>query len=161
MEKRFVPILANLPSPSRKRIEPEQEFLPRIVQECRRAERSGQRFLLVVIEGFEARPESVSTVATSLAALIRETDTFGWYEDLCTFGILFAELGGATPESARGPVVEKIKVALQQAGCPKGLSVTTHILPQDLNKQVRSEGPDRIYKYLSRLLPRVLSCNWG
>jgi lipopolysaccharide/colanic/teichoic acid biosynthesis glycosyltransferase len=153
-ERNFAPILAKLPPPSRRKIEPEQEFLPRIVQECRRAERSGQRFLLVLIEGLEARLENVPAMATSLAAFIRETDTFGWYEDLCTLGILFAELGGATPESARGPVVEKIKAALLQAGCAKELSVSTHILPQDLKEQVRSEdgrsedGPDRIYKYL-------------
>ena len=149
MEKGFVPTLAKLPFPSRKKIEPEQEFLLGIAQECRRAERSGRRFLLVLIEGLEGRLENVSALATQLAALTRETDTFGWYEDLRTIGVLFAELGKAEPESARGPVVEKVQTALRQAGCAAALSVSTYILPRDLNEQVRSEhGPNRFYKYL-------------
>lgn len=147
MEKNFVPILAKLPLSSRKKIEPEQEFLVRIAQECRRAERSGQRFLLVLIEGLEGRLESVPAIAAPLAALTRETDTCGWYEDLCTLGILFAELGGAKPESARGPIEEKIQTAMLQAGYAGGLSVSIYILPRDLNEQVRSEdGSNRISK---------------
>jgi lipopolysaccharide/colanic/teichoic acid biosynthesis glycosyltransferase len=149
MEKSFVPILGKLPLPSRRKIEPEQEFLLRIAQECRRAERSGQRFLLVLIEGFEARLENVPAIAAPLSAITRETDTYGWYEDLCTLGILFAELGGAKPESARGPIVEKIQTVFRQAGCAEGLSVSTFVLPHDLNEQVRSEDrPNRVYKYL-------------
>jgi lipopolysaccharide/colanic/teichoic acid biosynthesis glycosyltransferase len=149
MEKSFVPTLAKPPLPSRQKLESEQEFLQRIAQECRRAERSGQRFLLVLIEGFEARQEYVPAITCSLSALIRETDTYGWYEDLCTLGILFAELGGATPESACGSIVEKIRAALLQTGCAETLSVSTFVLPRDLNEQVRSnDGPNRIDKYL-------------
>ena len=145
MKKGFVPTLAKLPLPSRKKVEPEQEFLPRIAQECRRAERSGRRFLLVLIEGLEGRLENVPAVATQLAAFTRETDTFGWYEDLRTIGILFAELGKAEPEGARGPVVEKVQTALLQAGCAEALSVSTYILPRDLNEQVRSETRPQSY----------------
>ena len=72
MEKSFVPTLAKLLLPSRQKLESEQEFLQRIAQECRRAERSGQRFLLVLIEGFEARLEHVPAITCSLSALIRE-----------------------------------------------------------------------------------------
>jgi lipopolysaccharide/colanic/teichoic acid biosynthesis glycosyltransferase len=149
MENSFAPILAKLPQPLRRKIEPEQDFLLRIAQECRRAERSGQRFLLVLIGGVEARLEKVPVVVTALAALTRETDTYGWYEDLCTLGILFAELGGAKPEDARVTIVEKIQTALRQAGCAEGLSVSIYVLPHDLNEQVKSEdGPNRISKFL-------------
>lgn len=152
MEKTFVPSPAKLPTPSRQKLESEQEFLERVAQECRRAERSGQRFLLVLIKGFEACLECVPAIATSLAALIRETDTYGWYEDCRTLGILFAELGGAKPESARGPIVEKIQAALLQAGCAEKLSVSTYVLPRDLNEQVRpGDAPNHVDKHLDPL----------
>lgn len=151
MEKTFMPHLAP-PTPSRQKLESEQEFVLRVAQECRRAERSGQRFLLVLIQGFETRLECVPAVGNSLGALIRETDAYGWYEDLCTLGIIFAELGGAKPEGARGPIVEKIQAALQQAGCAEKLSVSTHILPRDLNEPVSSgDVPNRTDKYLEPL----------
>jgi exopolysaccharide biosynthesis polyprenyl glycosylphosphotransferase len=161
MEKTFTPIRAKLPPPSKeKQIEPEQEFLARIAQECRRAERSRQRFLLVLIEGLETLPLAV--IAAPLTAITRETDTWGWYEDDRTLGILFAELGGTKPESARGPIVVKIETALLQAGYADRLTVTTYILPRDLNKQVASENvPQRVYKYLEPLSSPGMKLNLG
>ncbi len=153
MKRTFKAISTKLPMPLREKpIEPEQDFLQRIAQECRRAERSRQRFVLILIEGFEALQAEIPGITASLAAVTRETDACGWYEVHSTLGILFPELGGAQAETARNTIVNKIKLALLQAGHAERLVVSAYILPRDLNKQVAFEdNPKRIYEYLETL----------
>jgi lipopolysaccharide/colanic/teichoic acid biosynthesis glycosyltransferase len=153
MENILSTLGANLPRPSDvKLIEPQQEFLLRITHECRRAERSKQRFLLVLIDGFETRQADIPAFASPIATITRETDSLGWYHAESTLGILFTELGGAEAEAARDTVVKKVEDAMQQAGAAKGLAVSAYILPHDLTKQVALEDtPERIYEYLDPL----------
>src|SRR5437870_4765392 len=67
--------------------------------ERKRTERSRKPFilLLVDIEGLgELNGNShrfVHEVVTTLASLVRETDTTGWYRDVGVLGIIFTELG--------------------------------------------------------------------
>jgi lipopolysaccharide/colanic/teichoic acid biosynthesis glycosyltransferase len=145
-----MPVSAKLPLTYREKpIEPEQAYLRRIAQECRRAERSKQRFVLVLIEGFKALQVEIPAITAKVAAVTRETDAWGWY-DHSTLGILFAELGDASAESAREIIVKKIQLAL--AGHAEKLVVSVHILPHDLNKQVAYEdSPRRIYEQLEPL----------
>ena len=132
-----------------KPIEPEQEFLQRIAQECRRAERSKQRFVLVLIKGFEALQAETPAITAPIRAVTRETDAWGWYEGISTLGILFAELGGTEAESAQDTIVKKIRFALQQA---EKIAVSACILPCDLNRQVAFDNsPKRIYELLEPL----------
>ena len=148
-----MPLNAQLQHPFREKpIEPEPEFLVRIAQECRRAERSKQRFVLVFIKGFETARKSDPVVAASLAAVTRETDMFGWYASGSTMGILCTELGGTAAEVARDTILMKIQVALAQAGRAEHLAVSACILPRDVNKPVALEdSPKRIYEYLEPL----------
>ena len=144
---------ANLPRPSKvKLIEPQQDFLLRITHECRRAERSKQRFLLVLIDGFETRLEDIPALAAPIGSISRETDALGWYHAESTLGILFTELGGADAENARDAVTKKVQDTMLQAGLAEGLAVSAYILPYDLNKRVALEDtPERIYEYLDPL----------
>ena len=153
MEKSLIPIGTNLPGPSNaKQIEPQQEFLLRVTHECRRAERSKQRFLLVLIDGFETRQADIPVIAAPIAAITRETDAVGWYHADSTLGILFTELGGAQAETARHIVVKKVQEAILQAGLAEGLAISVFILPQDLSKPVVIEdAPERIYESLDPL----------
>lgn len=153
MKNAFTPVRAKLP-PSRreKSIQQEQEFLQRIAQECRRAERSKQRFVLVLIEGFEALQAEIPAITASIAAITRETDTWGWYELHSTIGILFVELGSTPAESAQDTIVDKLQRALLQAGHAEKLAMSVYILPRDLNKQVAFDhGPERISVYMEPL----------
>jgi len=143
----------NLPLSSKiKRIEPEKEFLVRIAQECRRAERSKQRFVLVLIQGFEPLLNDVPAITASLAIVTREIDMAGWYETGSTLGILFPELGDTSADLARTTLISRMKEALAQTGHPDELVVVAYILPRDVNRQATSEdSPVRIYKYLEPL----------
>lgn len=146
----FTPMSAKSPILRREKpIEPEQEFLQRIAQECRRAERSKQRFVLVLIKGFEALQAETPAITAPIRAVTRETDAWGWYEGISTLGILCAELGGTEAESAQDTIVKKIRFALQQA---EKIVVSACILPCDLNRQVAFDNsPKRIYELLEPL----------
>lgn len=153
MEKTVIPYGAKPPRPSKvKMIEPQQEFLLRTSHECRRAERSKQRFVLVLIDGFEARQEDIPAFATPMSAMLRETDALGWYHAESTLGILFIELGESEAETARDTVLKKVRATLLQAGLGEGYSVSAYILPHDLTKQIAlGDSPERIYEYLDPL----------
>ncbi len=136
-----------------KAIEPEREFLSRIAQECRRAERSGQRFVLALVEGAERIEELMPFLTVALAPITRETDAWGWYEDNFTLGILFSELGKADIVDAQRTLEDKLHHALQQSGGDGKLVISTYTLPHDLNDTpTRGGPPDRMKRNL-RVLP--------
>jgi exopolysaccharide biosynthesis polyprenyl glycosylphosphotransferase len=139
---------------SGKRIEPERDFLARIAQECRRAERSGQRFVLVLLEGTERIQEWLPLIITPLAPATRETDAWGWYEEGYTLGILFSELGKTDPAEARRTIVEKIRVALHGSGVAEKLAVSAFALPHNLNEASDSGGIPLRVEPLLQPMPR-------
>jgi len=149
MKKTCAPNRANLPPHGREKpIEPEEEFLRRIAQEHRRAERSRQRFVLVLIQGFAALPAETAAITAPIASAIREIDTWGWYESQATLGILFTELGGADSENARETIVDKIQLALPRAGDAETLAVSAYILPRDFDQKAAfGEALERICDY--------------
>jgi lipopolysaccharide/colanic/teichoic acid biosynthesis glycosyltransferase len=76
---------------------PSTIFRDTLNRERRRAERSGRLFLLALIRG-RCFQETVGKalaqrIGTSVASCIRVTDSIGWYEEDCTLGILFTEVG--------------------------------------------------------------------
>ncbi len=132
------PVRAKLPL-REKQIEPQQEFLRRITLECRRAERSKQRFIVALLQGVEKQPANISSIAAMVATATRQTDSCGWYEEFSTLGIVFPELGAASAESARDTISGKIKAAMQQSGVSGDVTLSVHILPLDLNHPAETE----------------------
>jgi len=97
---------------------PEPLFLRALSLERRRSERSGKRFLLMMVEfGAPARNGAAEdlrdkTVAAILTR-IRETDLPGWYAANETLGVIFTELGAAEERSALRTVRGRVMVALE------------------------------------------------
>jgi lipopolysaccharide/colanic/teichoic acid biosynthesis glycosyltransferase len=56
-----------------------------------RAERSGRRILLLMVTTREFGNRNGETIIRSVAARMRDTDVFGWYEEEHTLGILITE----------------------------------------------------------------------
>ena len=127
----------------------EEEFLLLISQECRRAERSKQKFILALIDGTVVSSPNASAIISPIGAITRETDALGWFAG-ATLGVLFTELGGAKPEAALNTVVKKVEHALRQAGCGEQLAVSAYILPRDLNAQGEGEIEDGRLTHIHR-----------
>jgi len=60
----------------------EEEFLLLISQECRRAERSKQKFILALIDGTVVSSPNASAIISPIGAITRETDALGGLQEL-------------------------------------------------------------------------------
>lgn len=130
---------------------PELDFLQRLLVECRRAERSKRKFVLVLIRGMEKHPSETLAIVSILRSLMRETDTLGWYEQGTILGVLCSELCGCDAEIASRTIHDKIARTLP-ASEYRGLTILPHVLPRDLNRQTDSEEmPARLSEYLAPL----------
>jgi lipopolysaccharide/colanic/teichoic acid biosynthesis glycosyltransferase len=135
-----------------KRIEPQQAFLSRLLHECRRAERSRQRLILVLIDGSPKRLDDVPALADALSSVIRETDVQGWYHTGTTLGVLFTELGSAEAEAARSLLTRKVEDALRHMPSRDELAISSYILPHDLTQRLEMDGSiERIYDCIDDL----------
>jgi len=137
--------------PSQRPIEPEHSFLLRIAQECRRAERSRNKFVLVLVQGFQNLAiDDAKPILASIAEMSRDIDTIGWYQSGVTVGVLFAELGDAPAESAWPRILDRLSGTIREfpgSGC---LQASACILPRDL-KDGGDLGATRVDRYLAPL----------
>jgi lipopolysaccharide/colanic/teichoic acid biosynthesis glycosyltransferase len=133
--------------------------------ERKRTERSRNPFilLLVDIEGLgELNGNShrfVHEVVTTLASLVRETDTTGWYRDVGVLGIIFTELGNHGHFNASiDAIVGKVASALErQLGLERSgkIKISYHIFPEDWSEKRSGEVIDA--KLYPDLRPRQKS----
>jgi hypothetical protein len=115
----------------------EAHFVQALRLERKRAERSGQPFLLMLLEGADVfGPDGGSrflAVTAALAGTIRETDLCGWYQQDQTLGVIFTEVNGAGVVSAVNALNTKVEAALR--GCleaeeVEGMEISFHLFPE-------------------------------
>jgi lipopolysaccharide/colanic/teichoic acid biosynthesis glycosyltransferase len=96
---------------------PETEFRRLLCHERKRSERSRKSFLLMLVRHktpkvYDGKP-ALERVVRPLGGLIRETDTFGWFESNTVLGVIFSELGNAELSAAVERIESKTVSALQ------------------------------------------------
>jgi lipopolysaccharide/colanic/teichoic acid biosynthesis glycosyltransferase len=118
---------------------PEELFLGMLCLERKRAERSGTKFALILLD---ARPATETGIGTNIFGRIfkavdaarRETDMAGWYKEDAILGVIFTELG-EFPESATSEMLRrKINERLAAELTPQELQlvhVSLHIFDDD------------------------------
>jgi lipopolysaccharide/colanic/teichoic acid biosynthesis glycosyltransferase len=148
----------------------EPAFQSILALERRRAERSRQPFLLMLVD---ARAISAQRQRTMLAgrlapvvsSAIRESDVVGWYESQTVLAVIFTEVKAHDNPSVAEALCGKVGKALTEAFEPSlvaKLVVTVHLFPESLNG-TRSdwEADVKLYPDLNtrdgkRRLPMVL-----
>jgi lipopolysaccharide/colanic/teichoic acid biosynthesis glycosyltransferase len=117
----------------------EAHFVQALSLERKRAERSGQHFLLMLLEGSEAfggpRPDGrvLSAVTQAMGSSIRETDLFGWYRQDEALGVIFTELNGADVASTIKVLNTKVETALRGhlgPGEVDRIEISFHLFPE-------------------------------
>jgi exopolysaccharide biosynthesis polyprenyl glycosylphosphotransferase len=96
---------------------PEPIFLEVLCRERKRAERSRNPFVFMLIEEPSRNGNHKTILARAAAAIrpnIRETDIAGWYKQDTILGGLFLELGGASTSIALQALKTKVQAALQE-----------------------------------------------
>jgi len=105
------------PSDVMQQILPEELFLGMLCLERKRAERSGKKLVLVLLDAEDAdktarKSEILDGVIKAAKAARRETDPSGWYKNNSVLGIIFTELGAMDAETTINKLIDKVREAL-------------------------------------------------
>lgn len=117
----------------------EDVFVSMLYLERRRAERTQNRFVLVLadVNGLTPDPQKgcmVQKIAKGLCEAIRETDISGWYAENSLIGIIGTDLGGASSQLIRERFLEKLSGVFENAiGKDRASSifVSFHFFPEE------------------------------
>lgn len=156
------PCFAPLPA-MREGVLNQDTFHTMLTLERRRAERSRQPFVLMLLKtdavGKNWRSEIFIEQLTSIVSnATRETDIIGWYEDGAILAVIFTHinLAGASPitEVLHSKVVAALRSSLDHK-VASTLSITFHVFPESWDKTCPERVTDlKLYPDLSRKTSR-------
>lgn len=109
-------------------------FVHMLQVERKRTERSGNPFVLVLVDGVSSleKQSDVQDVVRAIDNAKRQTDTVGWYEHESILGILFTELGTSDYQLIER-MVSKLENSIREHIAPADaamLNITHHIYPE-------------------------------
>jgi lipopolysaccharide/colanic/teichoic acid biosynthesis glycosyltransferase len=117
---------------------PQQLFLKLLCLERKRAERSGRRFVLMLLEPGRllqsAKAPIMQNVMLAISQSTRDTDLKGWYKDGAIVGVIFTEVGGGADEAVIQSLSAKITESLRGVlGMPETdeVKLSFHLFPED------------------------------
>jgi lipopolysaccharide/colanic/teichoic acid biosynthesis glycosyltransferase len=124
----------------------QKPFLRMIQLERMRSERSGRRFVLMLLDTgsllrTRGKQEVLDNILETLLSSTRVTDIKGWYETGSVIGVIFTELGSAQGRPAAGALLAKITAALGGALSIEQINeirLSFHVFPEDWE----AHGPD-------------------
>ncbi len=96
---------------------PEDFFRRVLCWERKRAERSGNSFLLVLLDAqnvLQANPDALAAMQSSLCSSTRETDIVGWYRDGAVLGVIFTETDGVQKRALEKLLRSRLTAGLQK-----------------------------------------------
>jgi lipopolysaccharide/colanic/teichoic acid biosynthesis glycosyltransferase len=117
----------------------EGTFKRMIAVERKRTERSGEPFLLMLLEAgnlqsFEKNEKALTNILSVLPLFIRETDLIGWYKDRATVGVMFTGLARKDKSSILSVILSKVSTTLRDQLKPdqfNQVSISFHFFPDD------------------------------
>jgi exopolysaccharide biosynthesis polyprenyl glycosylphosphotransferase len=125
---------------------PRDLFVRMLDLEQKRAERSGRRFVLVLLESGD-NATTLASVLWALCGCARETDITGWYREGSIGGIIFTEIGSADGKSVTRALLGKVRNAMSSVLSIEKINeikVSIHVFPVDWDNQ-EPEGPRDLF----------------
>jgi lipopolysaccharide/colanic/teichoic acid biosynthesis glycosyltransferase len=120
-------------------------FLKLLCLERKRTERSGRRFVLLLLDTGNllktAKAPVVANLMSAIAQSTRDTDLKGWYRDGSVIGVIFTEVGAAEDKCIVQALSTKITDSLYDSLsiCDVNeIRLSFHVFPEDWD----NEGPD-------------------
>lgn len=117
---------------------PHELFMKLLCLERKRTERSGRRFVLMLLDpGSLLKSAKMSVAANLLSAITqatRDTDLKGWYKDGSIIGVIFTEVGGGQDQTIVRALSTKITDSLYDAlSVPEinQIRLSFHVFPED------------------------------
>jgi lipopolysaccharide/colanic/teichoic acid biosynthesis glycosyltransferase len=117
----------------------EGTFKRMIAVERKRTERSGEPFLLMLLEAgilqsLDKNEKALNNILSVLPSSIRDTDIIGWYKDRTTVGVMFTGLAHKDKSSILSVILAKVSATLQgrlTSDQFDQVSISFHFFPDD------------------------------
>jgi lipopolysaccharide/colanic/teichoic acid biosynthesis glycosyltransferase len=114
-------------------------FKRMIAVERKRTERSGEPFLLMLLEAgnpqsLERNEKALNSILSVLPLSIRDTDIIGWYKDRTTVGVMFTGLASKDKSSILSVILSKVSTTLRDQLTSdqfNQVSISFHFFPDD------------------------------
>src|SRR5947207_6474358 len=114
-------------------------FLRMRCLERKRAERSGRRFVLMLLDSgrllkTDHKGAALERVLGALSEATRDTDIKGWYKEGSVIGVLFTEIGSADGRAVSSALLTKVSKALSDSLRIEeinDISLSFHVYPED------------------------------
>jgi exopolysaccharide biosynthesis polyprenyl glycosylphosphotransferase len=139
----------------------EASFQGLLTRERRRAERSRNPFVLMLLDAYHENGTAralLMDAAAALMASVRETDAIGWYKEGAILGVIFTEIGGTNAVTSEDKLRSKFQEELQQKlGVEKTAKIlmSVHLFPQDWDRNDSGWVADsRLYPEFKRQAPQ-------
>jgi len=148
----------------------EKAFSKMLYLERKRAERSNNRFVLMLLESAtllkSGSEESLAVkILSAVSQSTRETDVKGWHKDGNSIGVIFTEIGAAAGRAVAAALLSRITDALSSVLSIdeiKSIRISFHVFPETAGRGCPENGIDlALYpeladsgKKLDRLLKR-------
>jgi lipopolysaccharide/colanic/teichoic acid biosynthesis glycosyltransferase len=128
----------------------EGTFKRMIAIERKRTERSGEPFLLMLLEAGNQQSsgkceKALVNVLSVLPVSIRETDIIGWYKNRTTVGVMFTGLPQKGKNSILSVILSKVSATLRHQLTPdqfNQVSISFHFFPDDWDHDNRGRPSD-------------------
>lgn len=127
----------------------EEPFHRMIALERKRTERSGQPFVLMLLDGGNCLPSDrggkvLSRILSALSLSTRETDVTGWYKNQQTVGVMFTDIGAAERESILGTMMGRVSETLRNNLNDdkfQQISMSMHLFPEEWDHDFTHGNP--------------------
>ncbi len=126
---------------------PQGLFLNLLCLERKRTERSGRRFVLMLLDAGSLLKAPKTTVLANLLSAItqasRDTDLKGWYRTGSVIGVIFTEIGAAEDKSIVHALSTKITESLYDKLSVREINeirISFHVFPEDWDEEGH-DGP--------------------
>lgn len=148
-QKSVVP-LRGLPLPGQKySVLAEESFHRMIALERKRTERSGQPFVLMLLDGGDCLPSDrtgrvLSKILSALSLATRETDVTGWYKNHAIVGVMFTDIGAEERASILGTMMGRVSETLRHNLSLEKfhqIGISMHVFPEEWDQESTHGNP--------------------
>ncbi len=127
----------------------EEPFHRMIGLERKRTERSGQPFLLMLLDAGDCLPSDktgkvLSNILSALSLATRETDVTGWYKNHSIVGVMFTDISAEERESIVGVMMSRVSETLRNnLSLDKfsQVSISMHVFPETWDQENTHGNP--------------------
>jgi len=120
-----------------------------IALERKRTERSGQPFVLLLLDGGNCLPSDrngmvLGKMLSALSLSTRESDVTGWYKDHSIVGVMFTDISADDRESILGTMMSRVSETLRNnlsldKFCQ--INISLHVFPEEWDQESTHGNP--------------------